>query len=147
MTRIHWHRYSFTPCHIFTWSKQEYQLLYSHETNTNCNVKLWIFCYKSSMFKADVTFSKVDVGGEWFDKYRGQQVLYVFEISRLVKFAQHHSTFTVQTVQSTTEPYLQYRWKKPTTAQGCCKQFIVLIKSPTCFDIQMPSSGGYLFLF
>jgi hypothetical protein len=39
------------------------------------------------------------------------------------------------------------RWKKPTNAQGCCKKFIVLIKSPTCFDIQMPSSGGYLFLF
>jgi hypothetical protein len=39
------------------------------------------------------------------------------------------------------------RWKKPTNAQGCCKQFIVLIKSPTYFGIQMPSSGGYLFLF
>jgi hypothetical protein len=38
-------------------------------------------------------------------------------------------------------------WKKPTNAQGCRKQFIVLIKSPTCFGIQMPSSGGYLFLF
>jgi hypothetical protein len=37
------------------------------------------------------------------------------------------------------------RWKKPTNAQGFCKQFIVLIKSPTCFGIQMPSSGGYLF--
>jgi hypothetical protein len=39
------------------------------------------------------------------------------------------------------------RWKKPTNAQGCCKRFIVLIKSPTCFGIQMPSSGDYLFLF
>jgi hypothetical protein len=39
------------------------------------------------------------------------------------------------------------RWKKPTNARGCCKQFIVLIKSRTCFGIQIPSSGGYLFLF
>jgi hypothetical protein len=37
--------------------------------------------------------------------------------------------------------------RKPTNAQGCCKQlfFILLIKSPTCFGIQMPS-GGYSFL-
>jgi hypothetical protein len=40
-----------------------------------------------------------------------------------------------------------YRWKKLTNAEGCCKQFIVLIKSPTCFGVQMSSSGGYLFLF
>jgi hypothetical protein len=39
------------------------------------------------------------------------------------------------------------RWKKPIDAQGCCNQFTVLIKSPICFGIQMPSSGGYSFLF
>jgi hypothetical protein len=47
----------------------------------------------------------------------------------------------------TTDNTSYSRWKKPTNAQECCKQFIVLIKSPTCFGIQMPSSGGNLFLF
>jgi hypothetical protein len=41
----------------------------------------------------------------------------------------------------------RHRWKKPTNAQEYCKQFIALIKSPTCFGIQMPSSVCYLFLF